>query len=161
MLHKTHEANPFRNLSWQRLVQVIEGVKGPDRKKKTPNPIDDIAWEDACAEVRHIERVMADRDFPLEGRLETVRRIKGVACQSLKVTLPRNNPGDIPTWADGTVEEIHTDLQMEDGSWIRLPHVTFRTEAGDGRMRHRLEEIKLKTESWWFSHAEVKPKKRK
>lgn len=149
----------FQSYSWNRLVDTLLKFKASlaqATKSANARRIDQQCVSEIIAEMEWIMSVMKDPGQPENKRLDVVRKLQCAECFSLKI---RRGPDDF-TGTLGTVDQIHALVEGPDGSMIELAHVTFKTADGKGTMRHRLEDIRLKTEPWWFSPVEHKaPKK--
>lgn len=148
----------FGSYSWNRLVETLLEFKEA-LSKASRKDWDVKRWQEICAEMRYVEAVMKDPSAPVDERFRVLRRLQSAPCRSMKVH-EKGKAGDgPPVGMLGTVDQIHAGLSGHDGVWIELPHVTFKTQDGNGTMRHRMEELDLVKEHWWFSPTQHKPKK--
>ena len=151
--------NAFQTYSWVRLVDTLLKFKADlarASRSKGSREIEEHCFKELCEQMKWVIDTLKDPALTNAMRLTAARKLQGAECFSLKI---KKNPEDFEGTL-GTVDQVHAFVDGPDGSMVELAHVTFKTADGNGTMRHRLEEIRLRTEPWWFSPVEHKaPKK--
>lgn len=145
----------FTAYSWNMLTNLVQGFKlAINTTSVRQREWNTARWEEVCTEMNRIESILADTGADERLRLACAKRIIGAHCRSCKVLLPHEVTG-----RPGIVTEAFDGVNPDEGPFVSLPHVMVRFEGAEGTLRHRLEDIRLKKESWWFSLMERKPKK--